>query len=406
MPPREKPTDVDLVDGVPVFTVSSFNAEMKGVMRALFPEGIWIEGEIEGMKDRPHATGHYFSLIDGEGKSKSRIDVKLFSNSGDLARVTAKLDNAGIDMDNGLRMRFFCTVDFYAQRGELSLIIKDVDTQFTLGDIAARREALVKKLVDAGLDKKNGMLALPRVPLRLGIVSSSQAAGYIDALTHLRESGLGFTILLADVNVMGDLAVGQVTAAIEAFSRRDDVDLVLVMRGGGSRSDLATFDDERIAMAIVGCRHPVFTGIGHEIDTSVADIVAHTRCKTPTACADEVIDLVVGFLDELSSAADLLAARTSAAVQRGRSRIALCTERLRTRPRAALVRERTRAHVATRTVRLLDPVHVLARGWSITRNARGEVVRSIADTAPGERIVTVLADGEVTSTVDSTERKP
>ena len=405
MPPREKSPDIELVDGVPVFTVSSFNAEMKGLMRTLFPDGIWIEGEIEGMKDRPHATGHYFSLIDGEGKSKVKVDVKLFSNSGDLARVTAKLDRADIGMDNGLRMRFFCTVDFYAQRGEISLIIKDVDTQFTLGDIAARREALVKKLVDAGLDRKNGMLALPRVPLRLGIVSSSQAAGYIDALTHLRESGLGFTILLADVNVMGEQAVAQVSAAIDAFSRRNDIDLVLVMRGGGSRSDLATFDDERIAMAIVGCRHPVFTGIGHEIDTSVADIVAHTRCKTPTACADEVIGLVVGFLDELASAADTLAVRTSAAVQRGRSRIALCSERLRTRPRAAIVRERNRADVAARTVRLLDPVHVLARGWSITRNARGEVVRSVADTAPGERIVTLLADGEVRSTVDSTEGK-
>ena len=393
----------ELIDGVPAFTVSTFNGALKAALKQLFPQGVWIEGEIEGMKPQPHATGHYFSLIEGEGRDKVKIDVKLFSNSGDLSRVTAKMRTNGIEMKNGIRVRFLCTVDFYAQRGEVSLIIKDVDTQFTVGDIAAKRAELIARLQADGTFAENKRRQVARVPLRLGIVSSSQAAGYIDALTHLQESGIGFDVRLCDVNVMGDHAVGQIVGAIDTFSRRDDIDLVLVMRGGGSKSDLATFDAEAIARAIARCPHPVFTGIGHEIDTSVADMAAHTHCKTPTACADEVIAIVGEFLGDLADAAVLLRSRTHAALARSRGRLSLCADRLRTRPRAGLDRATQRLLAHANAVRLLDPATSLARGWSITRHEDGRIVRSVADVAAGEDIVTLVVDGSIASTVKDTK---
>lgn len=393
----------ELIDGVPSFTVSTFNGTMKVVLKDIFPDGVWIEGEIEGMKAQPHASGHYFSLVDNDGKNKAKIDVKLFAASGDLRRVMSKMSQNGVDMANGLRVRFLCQVDFYVQRGEVSLIIKDVDTQFTLGDIAATRDELIRQLTEAGVHKRNKSVPVPLVPLRLGIVSSSQAAGYIDALTHLRESGIGFHVTLIDVNVMGDLAVDQIVAAVSTFSRRDDVDVVMVMRGGGSKGDLATFDDKRIALAIADCPHPVFTGIGHEIDTSIADLMAHTQCKTPTACADEVISIVADFMADVVDAAGMLRSRTHTAVARARSRLRVSSERLRVRPRTALERASQKMAMYSTTVNLLDPVTTLARGWSITRDSAGNVVRSVAQVTAGDILTTSVVDGTVVSTVDRIE---
>ena len=392
--------EIEFLNGIPAFTVTQFSTTLKRTLKDIFSGGIWLEGEIEGMKPQPHATGHYFSLIDNEGKDKAKLDVKLFSNSGDLKRVTAKLAQHGLEMKNGLRVRFFCEIDFYIPRGEISLIIKDVDTQFTVGDTAAKREALLKALLEKGVDKINKRLPLPLVPLRLGIVSSSQAAGYIDAIKQLQESGIGFQILLCDVNVQGDTAAPQIVSAIKTLSRRTDIDLVLVMRGGGSKGDLAVFDEESIALAISQCAHPVFTGIGHEIDTSIADIIAHTAHKTPTACAQYVIGLVEQFLGELNHSARELRILTQSSLHKSRQRLGLSVERLRTRPRIALDRQTHKLSLHLAAVRLLDPVNTMARGWSITRDSSGNIVRSTKDVKKGDTVMTSVVDGTITSTVE------
>jgi exodeoxyribonuclease VII large subunit len=291
-------------------------------------------------------------------------------------------------------------VEYYGPFGKLNLIATDVDTQFSAGDVAAKREELLRQLMEKGVDKINKRIPVPLVPLRLGIISSSQAAGWADAQQHLTESGIGFAITFCDVRVQGDAAVSQIVAALNSLSRRDDIDLVMLMRGGGSKGDLAAFDDEQIAMAISKCAHPVFTGIGHEIDTSIADIVAHTANKTPTACAQSVIAIVENFLSDLSYSAGSLRSLTQTAVERARSRIAVSVERLRTRPRTALERQSQKLMMHAASVRLLDPVTTMARGWSITRDTSGNVVRSISDIKKGDTVVTALADGSITSTVE------
>jgi exodeoxyribonuclease VII large subunit len=147
----------------------------------------------------------------------------------------------------------------------------------------------------------------------------------------------------------------------------------------------------------------VFTGIGHEIDTSIADIVAHSANKTPTACAQAVIGLVEEFLGDLSYSADRLRQVTENSLVRARSRIALAVERLRTRPRTALDKQTQRLALHASSLRLLDPVTTMARGWSITRNAKGEVIRSKDDVKKGDTLVTLLAVGSISSTVEGVE---
>ena len=388
--------EVEFINGVPSFSVGQFTEVLNHVLKASFDEGVWVEGEIQGLrKPNPHA---YFTLIENIDSVKAQLNINLFA--GPLRNVQAKLRQQGIELKDGLKVRLFGRVEYYGPFGKLNLIASDVDTQFSAGDVAAKREELLRQLMEKGVDKINKRISVPLVPLRLGIISSSQAAGWADAQQHLTESGIGFAVTFCDVRVQGDSAVSQIVAALNSLSRRDDIDLVMLMRGGGSKGDLAAFDDEQIAMAISKCSHPVFTGIGHEIDTSIADIVAHTANKTPTACAQSVIAIVESFLSELSYSAGSLRSLTQTAGERARSRIAVSVERLRTRPRTALERQSQKLMMHAASVRLLDPVTTMARGWSITRDSSGNVVRSISDIKKGDTVVTALADGSITSTVE------
>ena len=388
--------EVEFINGVPSFSVGQFTEVLNHVLKASFDEGVWVEGEIQGLrKPNPHA---YFTLIENIDGVKAQLNINLFA--GPLRNVQAKLRQQGIELKDGLKVRLFGRVEYYGPFGKLNLIATDVDTQFSAGDVAAKREELLRQLMEKGVDKINKRIPVPLVPLRLGIISSSQAAGWADAQQHLTESGIGFAITFCDVRVQGDAAVSQIVAALNSLSRRDDIDLVMLMRGGGSKGDLAAFDDEQIAMAISKCSHPVFTGIGHEIDTSIADIVAHTANKTPTACAQSVIAIVENFLSDLSYSAGSLRSLTQTAVERARSRIAVSVERLRNRPRTALERQSQKLMMHAASVRLLDPVTTMARGWSITRDSSGNVVRSISDIKKGDTVVTALADGSITSTVE------
>ena len=388
--------EVEFINGVPSFSVGQFTEVLNHVLKASFDEGVWVEGEIQGLrKPNPHA---YFTLIENVDGVKAQLNINLFA--GPLRNVQTKLRQQGIELKDGLKVRLFGRVEYYGPFGKLNLIATDVDTQFSAGDVAAKREELLRQLMEKGVDKINKRIPVPLVPLRLGIISSSQAAGWADAQQHLTESGIGFAVTFCDVRVQGDSAVPQIVAALNSLSRRDDIDLVMLMRGGGSKGDLAAFDDEQIAMAISKCSHPVFTGIGHEIDTSIADIVAHTANKTPTACAQTVIAIVESFLSELSYSAGSLRSLTQTAVERARSRIAVSVERLRTRPRTALERQTQKLIMHAASVRLLDPATAMARGWSITHDSSGNVVRSISDIKKGDTVVTALADGSITSTVE------
>ena len=390
------PSDIELIDGVPSFTVTQFSAVLNEVMKVSFDEGVWIEGEIEGLKrPNPHA---YFTIVEKAEKGKAQVNVNIWA--GPLKGIQAKLRNSGIELKDGLKVRLYGRPDYYAPFGKLSLVATDVDTQFSAGDLAAKREELIRKLLELGVDRVNKRLPVPLVPLRLGIISSSNAAGWADAERHLVESGIGFSISFIDVRVQGEQAAPQIIKAINSFSRRTDIDIVMLMRGGGSKGDLAAFDDEGIAMAISKCAHPVFTGIGHQIDTSIADMVAHTAVKTPTACAEAVIALVEEFLGELSYSANRLRQVTENSLVRARSRISLAVERLRTRPRTALDRQTQRLTMHAASLRLLDPVTTMARGWSITRDSNGNVVRSTSDVKQGDSLVTLVADGSISSTVE------
>lgn len=414
--------EVDDLDGSDdaTFSVSEVAAAVNDVLHDYFEAGVWVWGEVSGLSTR---NGHtYFTLVEetAPGK-KAQLSVNLWQ--GVMTRLRPKLRASGVTLENGVRVRIFGELDFYAPFGRLSLVVRDIDPSFTLGDIALQREELVRRLKENGDYDRNRGTELGPVPLRVGLVTSATSAAYADFMHEIEGSGLGFRILLADVRVQGDSAVREVASAIYVLGGRDDVDVVAVVRGGGSRAELATFDAEAIAVAIARCPVPVLTGIGHEIDTSVADEVSHLRLKTPTACAAHLVAMVRDFVDSIENTWSSIATESTRSLVEADNRLALVAHRislltgnavaraaeglgfrhrrLTSAVQHALANHEQRIDGVAKRVELLDPRNVMKRGWSITRTKDGRVLRSVTEVAPGDPLTTLVADGTVVSSVDS-----
>ncbi|MGA0878117.1 MAG: exodeoxyribonuclease VII large subunit [Ilumatobacteraceae bacterium] len=408
----------------PTFSISELVDEINETLESTFDEGIWVWGEISGLSEKNRHT--YFTLVEqeeGGGGKRAQLNVNLWA--GDMVKIRPVLKKAGMELANGIKVRIYGTLNFYGPFGKLSLIMRGIDPRFTLGEIALQRDELVRRLKESGDYDRNRELELSPVPLRLGVVTSGSSAAWADFRNQIESSGYGFHLELADVVVQGEQAVEAVTRAIDDLSRRTDLDVVVVIRGGGSKTDLSTFDAESIARAIAGSALPVFTGIGHEIDLSVADEVAFEHHKTPTACAVALIERVASYVESMetlwSSIGRVATKRIDLALTdvirltreigiHTRSAVDRASERLQDR-RARLViwapkivndRKLDLDRIET-SVRLLDPKNVLARGWSITRDASGRIVRSIDAIRPDSELRTSVADGTIVSTVTSTE---
>ena len=280
--------------GDPTWSVPELGEAIGLSLRAAFPDEVWVRGVIRNLNPGRRGGTVWFDLVEpAAGGDLSRppqasLSVVLF----DMARrrVNARLTDAGggVRMADGTEVRLRGRLTFYDRGGRLQLQMSDIDPAFTLGRLAADRERLLLTLDAEGLLARQASLVRPLVPLRLGLVTSRGSAAEHDVLDELSRSGIGFTITRADVRVQGARAARSVAWGLAAVAARG-VDAVLLVRGGGATTDLAAFDGEVIARAVAGLDVPVLTGIGHDIDRSVADEVAHASFKTPTACAQAVV---------------------------------------------------------------------------------------------------------------------
>ena len=296
-PPNAAPTLWD--DEEPTWSVTELGGAIGLALRHSFPDEAWVKGEIRNL-NRGRNGMVWFDLVEpAPGADHSRqplakLSVVLFDTA--RRRVNARLQDAGgaVRMSDGTEVRIRGRVDWYTPSGRLQLLMSDIDTAFTLGRLAADRERLLRLLDAEGLLGRQEALARPSVPLRVGLVTSAGSAAEHDVLDELRRSGLGFRVVRADARVQGPTAPRSIAWALRAVARRG-VDVVLLVRGGGATTDLAAFDSEVIARAVAELDTVVITGIGHDVDRSVADEVAHAAYKTPTACAQAVVEDVRAF---------------------------------------------------------------------------------------------------------------
>lgn len=278
-------------------SVREVGESIQDLLAAGFPQPFWLVGEalqLERTFRRAGVQGHwYFDLLDeqGSGNDRPSLAVKmwkstvqqLFGRGGRLAQRIEPVD--------GVVLKVLVRPDFYLPRGQLSFTILDIDPAFTEGNLERARRELLERLTAEGALERNGRLELPDVPLRIGLVTSKGSAAHHDVMQTLAGSGLGFSVVLCDARTQGVATGPMVSAGLRAVVRAG-VDCVLLVRGGGSRHDLSGFDREDVARAVCACPVPVLTGIGHEIDTSVADVAAHTAFKTPTAAAEFLVQRV------------------------------------------------------------------------------------------------------------------
>lgn len=273
----------------PTYSVSQLCGEVRDFLGEAF-SSVWVVGEAQRV--RPSQRGHlYFELVEKGERDEivGKLEGVIWKN--DLLRVRRLLGASGQQIAEGMQIRVRGSLDFYAPSGRLQLCVKDVDPAFTLGLLEQRRRETLAALAAAGLMDRNRALELPDLPLDIALITSYGSAAYHDFLSGLQESGYGFRVIFVHASVQGKEAEREVVSALASLAGLP-IGLAVVIRGGGSRSDLAVFDSRAIAEAIAKAPFPVLAGLGHEIDRSIADMVAHTSFKTPTKVAEFLVEQV------------------------------------------------------------------------------------------------------------------
>ena len=416
--------DDEVIEPDEVLEVGAFYQLLTAQLESAFGRrhAHWVRGEIAKVYEKGHV---YVDLVDAGSASSDAKRPVLNAHcwATQWAPLKKKLAADGVTLSPGLIVNFYGYVDVYAPQGKIGFTITQIDVQGLLGDVARRRAELVARLTAEGLLEANKQIAVPAVPLRVGLVASPGTEGYNDFTGQLLHSGYGFQIILVKSAVQGDAAPAQILAALETLDQHG-VDIICVVRGGGSKGDLACFDDERVARAIAASSTPVFTGIGHTGDESIADLVAHTRAITPTKLGEEIAAIVESWHARhvrlpaqrlLDATAEVLDEATVYAAERRRTMIFAVRDRLRAEQRhlastrsGLLVHSR---HLLTSSAQMLashrallsayDPKRRLAQGWSVVTNRKGEVVKSIDDVAAGDAVSVLVSDGSFESTVNA-----
>jgi len=396
--------------------VGELVARVTKAVAAAFPTEVWVRGEVHGLK-QANSNGHvYFELSERNNRRgpTTTLNVALFRL--ERQRVLKALrDYPDFHLADGIEVRVRGRIQF--GYGRVSLVMTAIDPIHTLGKLAADRQRVLQALRADGLLDANRSIPLPVLPLRIGLVTSHGSAAFEDAVQELRASGIGFEVRVADARVQGTSADLSMVRALTAL-RAERCDVILLVRGGGSRTDLVAFDSERLARAIATSPVPVLTGVGHEIDSCVVDDVAHAAFKTPTACAAAVVERARAAIDRAEAAwthttrvADEHLARAERRLAAAGSRVAPGllhhaeralddhARHVARAARAALDRQHARCELFTARAAAADPARLFARGWSITRTADGRLVRFPADATPGTELVTTLGTGQVRSEV-------
>lgn len=404
-------------------TLLELNGRVKSTLQFAMPDSYWVQAEISSMSSS--GPGHcYMELVqkDPEGR-KFLAKAKANIWKGTWMVLRPKFERAtGERLAVGMKVLLQVRVSFHEEYG-YSLVVNDIDPTYTMGDMARRRKEIIARLTADGVIDQNRELPLPVPMQRIAVVSSATAAGYGDFMNQLAGNMYGFKFYcrLFPAMMQGNDVERSVISALNAIAaQRENWDVVVIIRGGGAVSELSCFDSYDLASNIANFPLPVITGIGHDRDDTVADIVAFQKVKTPTAAAEFIIARVYDTAMELEDLARRLGTSVQDRMTAQKQRIQLLSQKLpslfavlKVRQEQILERDgiRMRNAVANmmtahlhrlelmeKTIAAADPVIVLKRGYSMTL-CGGRAVRNASDLKAGDRLVTVLADGKVESEI-------
>lgn len=282
------------------FTLSELNNRIQEVLSDAFPTTVWVVGEVSELKE--NRSGHcYLELIEKTGNEiVARSRATIWSYTYRMLKPYFET-TTNQPFTSGIKILVKVSPEFHPSFG-LSLNIKDIDPTYTVGDMALQRLEIINRLQTEGVFDMNKDLELPLVPQKIAVISSATAAGYLDFINQLETNNYGFQFYskLFEAYMQGTDAVSSIINALERIFRHEEFfDAVVIIRGGGASADLSSFDNYDLALNITQFPLPVITGIGHEKDDTIIDLVAHTRMKTPTAVAEFLINGVGRFYEHL-----------------------------------------------------------------------------------------------------------
>lgn len=399
--------------------------ELNGRVREAIETGMdgeyWVEAELSDIHERGHC---YMELIQKDERSRTPVAkarATCWANRWLLVRSYFERVT-GQELHAGMKVLLQVRATFHEAYG-FAYNVTDIDPTFTLGDMARRRQEIINQLKEEGVFELQKELQIPLFAQRIAVISSETAAGYGDFCNQLanNEYGFAFTTRLFPAVMQGERVEASVIAALDRiFEVEDQFDVVVIIRGGGATSDMSGFDTLALAENVANFPLPVITGIGHDRDESVLDLIANTRVKTPTAAAAFLIDHLAVVYTRIVKAQNVIGARIRHRMEIEKLRLARAEDRVpvafsvvRTRQearleqlrlqliagmRGKLAAERHRGALQAQRIAAADPEKLLGRGYSITLY-KGRVLHDAHSVQPGEEIETKLQKGSVKSII-------
>lgn len=409
------------------YSLLELNRLVRATIEDTLCEQYWLEAEIGQIgENNGHCYLEFIQKVEGHNTPVARAKAKCWRNVWGSVRPYFE-HTTGQTLTLGMKVLVLVHPDFHEAFG-FSWIVDDIDPRFTLGDMARRRQEIIRQLKAEGVFDLNRELPLPLFTQRIAVISSSTAAGYGDFCRQLEENkrGFRFSVTLYESLMQGEGVERSIISALDKINAHiDDYDCVVIIRGGGATSDMSGFDSLLLAENVANFPLPVITGIGHDRDECILDMVSHTRVKTPTAAAAFLIDRLEQIARRIDDAADRITSyvqhrmeiekmRLSRAAERipilfslvkskQENKMEALNQRIASAVQRLIDRRRHTLDILEQRTKSLDPTLLLQRGYSITL-VNGHALRSPSAVKPGDVIVTRLADGTVKSTVNETKK--
>lgn len=362
-----------------VWTVRQVNRAVRLLLEQTLPQ-LWVTGEVANF--RRQRSGHcYFTLRD----SAAQLRCVMFR------REAARLPT---DPEEGMTLRLFGGLTLYEARGGYQFVVSRLEAEDAGGIWKLAFDRLRRKLAAEGLTDPARKRELPEFPRAVGVVTSPDGAALRDIVAVTRRRAPWLHLLVCGTRVQGRGAAAEIGAAIGAVAARG-VDLVIVARGGGSLEDLWEFNEEAVARAVAGCPVPVVSGVGHETDVTICDLVADLRAATPSAAAEAVAPDRSALTSRLDGLRQRLARGLGAQARARRWRVQRAGEKLVGGVRRVAGGREDRLAAAAAAMHALSPVATLARGYAVPLDARGRLLRARRDFTPARRFGLRVVDGSV-----------
>lgn len=408
-----------------VLSLYELNEFIRRVLALNLPEAYWIRCELSQVKC---SKGHYFFDVVEKGEQDVIAQAQAVLWARDYKILQKKLgDNLHPLLQEGLEVQFLARVEF-SERYGLKLIIEDFDTAYTLGRLELKRQETIRQLRQLDLSDKNKRAFLPPVIQRIAVLTSETAAGYQDFSEHLslNSQGYHFDCQLFTTSVQGLQAEPEMLAQLQNISKKaNKFDAVAIIRGGGSKLDLSVFDGLELCKAAANLPLPILTGIGHDVDESVLDLVAFQSLKTPTAVADFIIYRNLAFENEILNLGLAVQQISQSILKENELRLQYLWQGIETHtkgnlrqqqlmldyiekeiPQLAknfLTNQQNELNALEKICHLLSPEVALKRGFTLT-SLQGRPITSFQQLNIGDEIETQFQDGRATSTIKTTQQ--